>query len=133
MGRSAGGPAGSGGSPATLDPRAGGGPVGADSAVGEVPAVIRPHQDVVVPTPVVGAAIGDGEEITAGPGPIRPVQLDQHVAHVVPDAGRPCAGGEIAARAGDEGTNRVPTAVGRLPLHPGNARGGAELDEPGQR
>ena len=129
MGRSDPRSAESGGSPAILDPGAGSGPVGTDAAVSESPAVVRPHQVVAVAAPVVDAAVGDGEEVTAGPGPIGPVQLDQDVAHVVPDAGRPGAGSKVAAGAGDEGPNRIPTAVGGLALDLEDTVGGEELDE----
>ena len=97
--------------------------------MGESPAVVRPHQVVAVAAPVVDAAVGDGEEVAAGSGPIGPVQLDQHIAHVVPDAGRPGAGGEVSAGAGDEGPDRIPTTVGRLALDFEDAVGGEELDE----
>src|SRR5256714_8662540 len=113
-GRSAAESAGSGRSPATLDPGAGSGPVRPDAAVGEPPAVVRPHQVVAVPAPVVDAAVGHGEEVTAGPGPIGPVQLDQNVAHGVPDARRPGAGSEVTAGVGGESPDRSPTPRGPL-------------------
>src|SRR2546423_6323354 len=129
MGRSDPRSAESGGSPAILDPGAGSGPVGTDAAVSKSPAVVRPHQVVAVPAPVVDAAVGDGEEVAAGPGPIGPVQLDQDVIHVVPDVGRPGAGGEVAAGAGDESPDRIPTTMGRLALDFEDAVGGEQLDQ----
>src|SRR4029450_11852730 len=117
------------GAPPTLDPGAGGYSVGAPPAVGEAPAAIGPHQIVEVPAPVVGAAVGHGEEVATGPGPIRRLRLDHHVADVVPDPGRARAGREVAAGAGDEGPDRVPTPVCRLALAPRGPAGGGKGGE----
>src|SRR6266508_1356280 len=71
---------------------------------------------VPVAAPVVDPAVGDGEEVAAGSGAIRSVQLDQHVGDVVADTGRPGPGGEVAAGAGHELPDRAPPPVGRLAL-----------------
>src|SRR4029450_7646667 len=103
---------GSGGAPATLDPGAGGQSGGAHPAVGGAP-----------------AAAGRRADVSAGPRLIRRLRLDQHVADVVPDPGRAGAGGEVAAGAGDEGPDRVPTPVGRLALAPRGPAGGGKGGE----
>jgi alkanesulfonate monooxygenase SsuD/methylene tetrahydromethanopterin reductase-like flavin-dependent oxidoreductase (luciferase family) len=78
---------------------------------------------------VVQAAVGHGEEVAPGPGPIAPVELDQRVADVMANARRPGLGREIAAGAGDEGMDCVPPAVGRLPLDLEDAVRREQLDE----
>jgi hypothetical protein len=60
---------------------------------------------------MVDAGVGDGQEVRAGSGPVRPLEVDEHVADVVADPRRPRRRRDVLADARDEGPNRITTAV----------------------
>jgi hypothetical protein len=104
-------------------------PIGTDPAAPEPPPLPRAFELVPVPAPVVHAAVGHGQEVAPGPGPLGPVELDHDVVDVVANARGPRVGGKIPTGARDERSDRVPAAVGRFPLDLEDAVGHEQLDE----